>query len=199
MDAKARLPADTLATILAKHLAWLNGQTGGERANLSGANLSRADLSGANLSGANLWQADLSGANLLGANLWQANLSGANLSRADLDTAVGLHPIVPEVGAFEGFKKLADGLVAHLRIPADAVRVGGYIGRKCRANYAEVLEIFRPSGEWRTVPNGTAMHDGTEYRAGSLVIAGDFDPDPRLECAGGIHFFLTLAEAVAYG
>ena len=43
-------------------------------ANLSGANLSRADLYGANLSGANLSRADLSGADLYG-----ANLSGADL------------------------------------------------------------------------------------------------------------------------
>ena len=56
-------------------------------ANLSGANLSDADLSGANLSGANLSDADLSDANLSGANLSGANLSDANLSDADLRDA----------------------------------------------------------------------------------------------------------------
>ena len=56
-------------------------------ANLSGANLSRADLSGANLSGANLSRADLSWANLSRADLSWADLSGANLSRADLSWA----------------------------------------------------------------------------------------------------------------
>jgi hypothetical protein len=48
-------------------------------ADLSEANLRRADLSGANLSGAYLWrvdliQADLSGADLSGAYLWGADL-----------------------------------------------------------------------------------------------------------------------------
>ena len=67
------------------------------RANLSGADLSRADLSGANLryadlgranlSGADLSRADLSGANLRYADLGRANLSGADLSRADLSGA----------------------------------------------------------------------------------------------------------------
>ncbi len=64
----------------------------GERPNLSGAKLSRANLSGANLSraklsGANFSGANLSRANLSRANLSEANLSGANLSRADLSGA----------------------------------------------------------------------------------------------------------------
>jgi uncharacterized protein YjbI with pentapeptide repeats len=56
-------------------------------ANLSDANLRRADLSDANLSDANLRRADLSGANLSDANLRRANLSDANLSGADLRRA----------------------------------------------------------------------------------------------------------------
>lgn len=55
--------------ILRKHKLWLADEKDGERADLSGANLSRADLSRANLSGANLRRADLSGANLSGADL----------------------------------------------------------------------------------------------------------------------------------
>ena len=38
--------------ILSKHQKWLNDEAGGERADLSEANLSGADLSWANLSGA---------------------------------------------------------------------------------------------------------------------------------------------------
>ncbi|MDD5519138.1 MAG: pentapeptide repeat-containing protein, partial [Candidatus Omnitrophica bacterium] len=44
----------------------------------------KADLSGANLSRADLYGADLSGANLSRADLYGADLSRANLSRADL-------------------------------------------------------------------------------------------------------------------
>ena len=69
---------EKLAEILTKHRAWLNDEDGGERADLS-----RADLSGADLSGANLSMADLSGANLSMANLSGADLSGANLSGAE--------------------------------------------------------------------------------------------------------------------
>jgi Pentapeptide repeats (8 copies) len=62
-------------------------------ANLSGANLrranliSKADLSFTSLSGADLYEADLSNAVLLGADLRGANLSEASLSGADLREA----------------------------------------------------------------------------------------------------------------
>ena len=88
---------EELAKILELHKKWLNSEEGGERAYLSGANLSEANLSGANLrwaylssanlSEANLSEADLSGANLRGANLSGANLSEANLSGANLSEA----------------------------------------------------------------------------------------------------------------
>ena len=58
-----------LKMILDKHKKWLNNEEGGEKADLGGANLSRASLRRANLRGANLSRANLSRANLRGANL----------------------------------------------------------------------------------------------------------------------------------
>jgi uncharacterized protein YjbI with pentapeptide repeats len=55
------------------HGKWLRDEDGGERADLSGADLSEADLSGPISRGRSLG----------GQSLW-ANLSGADLSRADL-------------------------------------------------------------------------------------------------------------------
>ena len=57
------------------------------RADLSDADLSRADLSGADLSDADLSRADLSRADLSDADLSRADLSRADLSRADLSRA----------------------------------------------------------------------------------------------------------------
>ena len=86
-----------LKKVLDLHKMWLEDETGGQRAPLSGAdlsgadlsraNLSGADLSRANLSGANLFRANLSGADLFRANLSEADLSGADLSRANLSGA----------------------------------------------------------------------------------------------------------------
>ena len=86
-----------LSEILEKHRKWLVDEAGGQRADLSsadlrGANLSEADLSyadlrGADLSYADLRRADLRGANLRGANLRYADLSEADLRGADLSGA----------------------------------------------------------------------------------------------------------------
>lgn len=58
-----------LNVILEKHQKWLQGEPGGERANLQMANLQWVDLQEANLQWANLQWANLRGANLRGANL----------------------------------------------------------------------------------------------------------------------------------
>ena len=73
-----------LREVLERHQLWLNGEEGGECADLRGTDLSFTTLSGANLSGADLSCADLNDANLSGDNLSGANLSGANLSGANL-------------------------------------------------------------------------------------------------------------------
>ncbi|MDP2727159.1 MAG: toll/interleukin-1 receptor domain-containing protein [Dehalococcoidia bacterium] len=57
------------------------------RADLIVANLGRADLTWAHLSRADLFGADLTGADLTGANLIRADLTAANLSVADLGRA----------------------------------------------------------------------------------------------------------------
>ena len=157
------------------------------RANLIGADLSGANLRGASLSGANLSGADLSGANLSGANLTGADLSGANLICADLSGAKGLEQfcILP-AGEIIGYKKLADGTIATLRIPADAKRVNAYGSRKCRAEFAYVVE-----------GTGKAKHDGTLYAPG-FIAPDKYNDDPRVECSHGIHFFITRQEAEDY-
>ena len=204
---------DALKQVLDKHAKWLRGEEGGERANLSdanlpdanlsGANLSDANLSDANLSGANLSRANLSGAklsyanlsyaNLSCANLSYANLSYANLSYANLSGAKNIPAHVDDAtrilleGELIGWKKLADGTVCKLRIPPDARRSNA-TGRKCRAEFVDVLE-----GE------GVSSHDGkTRYAPGARVTCDSWCEDRWQECAGGIHFFITRGEAERY-
>jgi len=46
---------------------------------------------------------------------------------------------------------------------------------------------------------GISRHDGrTEYAPGIVVRPDKWDPDPRVECTHGIHFFLTRQEAEEY-
>jgi hypothetical protein len=167
-------------------------------ANLQGANLQGAYLYGANLQGANLQGANLYGADLEGANLYGADLEGANLYGANLQGAKSLSnltaaqlSIVPQCGAFEGWKKCNDGVLVLVRIPAEAKRSNS-TGRKCRAEFVEVLEVIGAEV-------GISWHDGkTEYRKGETVRCDKWCEDRWQECAGGIHFFITREEAEAY-
>ena len=158
-------------------------------ADLSGANLRSADLSGAYLRGANLRSADLRGADLRGANLRSADLSGARLSGAHLGGARGLFYQIPQEGELIVWKAVAGG-VCKLRVPPEAKRTATPIGRKCRAEWVEVLEAPE---------NGKGLHDSSViYRPGEVVRPDQYDPDPRVECTHGIHFFQTKEEALAY-
>lgn len=86
-----------LLKVLSSHHEWLNGNGVGQRADLTGLNLSNVSLRNINLSHADMTEADLSGADLskvrlVGANmvrtvLRNANLRGADLRNADLSDA----------------------------------------------------------------------------------------------------------------
>ena len=167
-------------------------------ADLRGADLYGAYLYGAYLGGANLRDADLRGAYLGGANLRGADLGGANLRGAYLgganlrDVKNLVFQIIPEEGAFIGWKKLKGGVIAKLEIPADAKRNSTPVGRKNRAEFVRVLELFGAE-------EGVSQHDGkTVYRVGEIVRPDSYNDDIRLECTNGIHFFITRAEAEAY-
>jgi hypothetical protein len=78
--------AVNLSAVLKSHAAYIRGE-GGERADLSGANLRWANLSGADLTDAILIDAILIDAILIDAILTDANLSGADLTGANLRLA----------------------------------------------------------------------------------------------------------------
>ena len=178
-------------------------------ANLGGANLSGAYLRGANLRDANLRDAYLGGANLRGANLGGANLSGANLRDANLggaylggaylrganlggakgaELAIAKTRILPE-GDLIGWKKCARGVIVKLRIPEAAKRSHAF-GRKCRAEYADVLEIIGADAAFTD-----AHGPRTEYRVGERVMPDSFSENWQDECSNGIHFYITRLEA----
>ena len=133
-------------------------------------------------------KADLYGADLRDADLSYANLSGANLSGANLPA----FSLVPEESSFIAWKKLRNGVVAKLLIPAEAKRTSSLVGRKCRAEFIEVLSLSEGtscSGQFDEL---------TIYTVGETVKADSYNDDIRLECTHGIHFFVTKQEAIDY-
>ena len=190
--------------ILAKHQKWLNGEAGGERADLCDADLRDADLCDADLRGANLCGANLRGANLCSADLRRANLRDADLRGAKNTDRVIWNiytafypPQCPEKGAYTAFKKARD-LIVELEIPADAMRSSA-TSRKCRASKARVISITDVRGNPAADSVASDYDSNFVYRVGEMVEVPDFDTDRWNECAPGIHHFITRAEALRYG
>lgn len=174
---------DAEKEIIAKHALWLRDEVGGARASLNGANLDHANLNCANLNGASLDHA----------NLNCASLNGASLNCAkNADLAIAITRILPE-GTLIGWKKCQGGVIVKLEIPADARRSSAF-GRKCRAEFARVLEVI---GAKEGVSNySDAKSPVIHYRVGEIVRpATPFCKDFTQECAAGVHFYVTRLEA----
>ena len=167
-------------------------------AKLSGADLSGAYLSGAYLGGANLRGANLGGANLSGAYLGGANLRGANLRGAQYNEKTSFLAFVcPEEGDFIAWKKVGE-VIVKIRIPSESRRSSA-TSRKCRCEYAKVLELQNLDG---TPYNGDKVvnknYVETIYKVGEIVHPDSWDDNRWNECSHGIHFFITRDEAVRY-
>ncbi len=191
-----------LKSILESHQKWLYDDPDGIRADLRGADLRGADLRGANLCEADLREADLfgadlRGANLCGANLSEANLSGANTNNIFYDEYTCFFAMqCPEEGTYIGYK-IAGNLIVKLEIPADAKRSSA-TSRKCRASKAKVISITDKEGNPAVQSVSSDYDPCFVYTVGETVEVPDFCEDRWVECAPGIHHFITRQEAVLY-
>ena len=98
---------------------------------------------------------------------------------------------LPE-GDIIGYKKCRNNIIVKLLIPKEAKRSHAF-NRKCRAEYAQVLEIFNAE-------IATSQYDSNfTYRVGDIVEPElPFSKDWFNECESGIHFFITRIEAENY-
>ena len=151
----------------------------------------RVSLQGADLQGADLRGADLQDADLQDADLRNAVLQGTDLQGVkNIDLCIARTRILPE-GDIIGYKKCMNNTIVKLKIPASAKRSHAF-GRKCRAEFAEVLEVFGAE-------TAVSYFDcKTIYKAGEIVRPDKWSDDWRNECCSGIHFFITKIEAENY-
>ncbi|RKY07075.1 MAG: hypothetical protein DRP65_10880 [Planctomycetota bacterium] len=178
------------------------------KANLRNANLRNANLREANLRWASLCEANLNGADLRDTDLRNADLKNVDLRNADLNGAYldgaklwnvkfGPRSIVPPSGSFVAWKKGRNEEIIKIKIPSWARRTFCLTNRKCRAEYVITLEIEdknrHPLKECR---GGYDIE--TIYRVGKCTAPDKYDPDERIHCSHGIHFFLTREEAEAW-
>ena len=211
-----------LEEILEKHLKWLKGEKGGERANLSYVNLSYADLSFVNLSYADLSNANLFNANLFNANLSNANLSYANLSYANLSYINLVNADLPNVDLSSanldsarlndsekcrlgivlqepriGYKKCGNYIV-QLSIPKGAI-VFSINNNRCRTNKATPIAILKLDGTISNRKTISSDYDNDfKYKLMEEIEIQDFNLIYNIESASGIHFFWDIESASDY-
>jgi hypothetical protein len=91
-------------------------------------------------------------------------------------------------------------VIIELRIPKDAKRSSATT-RKCRASKAEVLSITSIDGKkrFKKAVAGWCCDGMFVYEVGKTVVPENgFEENRWIECAPGIHHFITRDEAVAY-
>ena len=91
-------------------------------------------------------------------------------------------------------------VIIELRIPKDAQRSSATT-RKCRASKAEVLSITSIDGKkrYKKAVSGYTCYSKFVYEVGKTVVPDNgFEENRWIECAAGIHHFITRDEAVAY-
>jgi hypothetical protein len=120
--------------------------------------------------------------------------------------------VCPSHGAFTGWKK-ARYMVApeeestalvKLKISEDAMRSSA-TSRKCRCSRAKVESIYEYEFQNDNLiiePINVIAHSSYDceflYKVGELVAVDNFEEDRWIECAPGIHFFITPEEAALY-
>jgi hypothetical protein len=126
------------------------------------------------------------------ADLQAADLRGANPQAAkNGDLEIARTRILPE-GDLIGWKKCRRGVIVQLLIPLAAKRSHAF-GRKCRAEAAVVMATFPPN-----MKAESCHTEGFYYETGQIVRPDKWDGDWTNECGGGIHFYITRAEAEAH-
>lgn len=91
-------------------------------------------------------------------------------------------------------------VIIEMRIPKDAKRSSATT-RKCRASKAEVLSITSLDGKklYKKAIAGWHSAGRFVYEVGKTVVPENgFEENRWIECAAGIHHFITRDEAVAY-
>ena len=128
----------------------------------------------------------------------RADLSSADLRSAKYNEYTAFFALVcPEEGDFIAWKKVGK-VIIKLRIPSEAKRSSATT-RKCRCEYAEVLELQNLDGTPYNDDN--VVNDNykeTIYKVGEIVRPDSWDSDRWNECSHGIHFFMTRDEVVRY-
>jgi len=158
--------------------------------------------------------AEVSGCTFLNANMDGVYVRDVRFSANEAITAdkdIKKTSSCPDTGSFIGWKKAVicpkdectDYVIIKLEIPEEAKRSSAF-GRKCRASEARVLGIWQiknnePDFEHPVDVAYSLNVPEFKYVTGQTVTPTvPYDDNPYNECASGIHFFITMQEAIDY-
>lgn len=166
--------------------------------NLHGTDLRYGNLRFANLCYANLCNVDLRYADLRFANLRGTNLRNVNFRDADLRDAYLIGAELPDFQIPQDIDLTVwgkkNGVLVEMKVPQSAKRTSCLINRKCRAEFVDVIKVHNRTGKVVVVNE----YGETTYEDGKRVHPHDYCDDIRIDCAPGIHFWLTKEEAEAW-
>ena len=166
--------------------------------NLEGANLKWAYLGHTNLESANLNNADLRGANLESANLNNTDLYSAQgglmnyrLGKILTEDIIGYKKCLchPRCSAFDNPRSKKYTVVT-LKIPRGSI-IFSISGNKCRTNRAKVIDILGADRAY-------SMYNNMSYYIGDEFNIYNFNCQYNIEYGEGIHFYMTLEEALHF-
>ncbi len=181
---------------------------------MGGADLSGASFGGSKLGHVNMRMANIQRANFTSAHIKEsccfehANLASASFTSASISKDTSFESASLQGCRFDGeernrlgrildhpikgYKRSGEGDIVTLEIPAGAI-VFSINNGKCRTNIAKVVDTVGK-------PELTSIFDREfKYRVGDEITPKNgFDLAYNVECASGIHFFLTREEAEAY-
>lgn len=156
----------------------------------------------------------------VGADLFQSTFTNCLCN----DNTKGFQLVCPEKGEYTAYKKakiyvydksgknatsdMMNGkykydahdeyVIIELKIPKDAKRSSATT-RKCRASKAKVLSITSIDGKKHYKIAFAGYNSNFFYKVGKTVVpTNGYEENRWIECAAGIHHFITRDEAVAY-
>lgn len=186
-----------------------------EEATISMCHFVNCDFSGADFDLANF-------SNTVFENCWFDRKTSFFNNNLDTTTFKDCHNfpyipmICPEEGEFIGWKKVIiqgafgplewlenpkpdEVYLVKLKIPADAKRSSAMTSRKCRCEFADVLDIINlKTGEHVNRVKSNRSREAIWYKVGERSHPDSFDENRWKICTHGIHFFMNRREAEEY-
>ena len=125
-----------------------------------------------------------------------ADLQGANLQEADLPHYL----IVPQEGEFLGYKSVlrkgGTSALLTIKVLGTSSRVSSLVGRKCRVSEAIAIKAEDHDGNEITGEDFKSSHESTfVWKLNEVTKPDSFCDDIRVECAPGLHIYITKDEA----